>query len=590
MQSAWGALVRIGDADIDFEALTIDGPSGHHTIEPMVMRALKVLTDYQGEVVTRETLIDQVWGVGFGGDERLSRAISLLRKALGDVRGQHSCIQTIPRKGYKLIAKVEPAESIAENPAIRSVQDHETSLANEPSDRTRYSSKIQTTLWGQIQTKSPTFIWPHVRKRIKFPLIVLGIFALIFTGWLIWVNFSQVSQVNRKQHIYAGLNKIKNYTEKNAIVEAEQIFSNLLAHDPDYAAAHAGLSLALIREYTHLESDPATLKRANSSAQTALKLDSHLSLANVAAGWAAEFEGNFETALDYLHLAEILDPDNILSLLGRIRIYNKLGQSDKVLVHLKYAISKYPEVWELYSYYGQYALSQNDFQQAENMFRQAIDLSPNNSRLYAQLSYSQHLQGQTREAIQTLQDGLEIHETALLYNNLGTYLFFLGHYDIAAEAFEKTLSITGNSHDYLYWANLGDAYRFVPGKRQQSEGAYKRAIQLLSDELKREPNNSTYISRLALYLAKQNDFDQSRYELSRLDLSQNVSADIYYRAVVINELMSERKIALIMLKKALDAGYPIVLIENDPELKLLREDMQFHQLIAQTREEYDQPR
>ena len=99
--------MQIGQANIDFEAHEISGPAGNHAVEPMVMEVLSVLAENAGEVVTREALIDRVWGVGYGGDERLSRAISLLRKALGDTRGKHEYIQTIPKTGYKLIIEVK---------------------------------------------------------------------------------------------------------------------------------------------------------------------------------------------------------------------------------------------------------------------------------------------------------------------------------------------------------------------------------------------------------------------------------------------------------------------------------------------------
>lgn len=77
-------------------------------VEPKVMAVLRVLVDHTGEVVSREQLIDAVWGNQFGGEERLSRAISLLRKALGDMRGQHEHIETVPKSGYRLIADVQP--------------------------------------------------------------------------------------------------------------------------------------------------------------------------------------------------------------------------------------------------------------------------------------------------------------------------------------------------------------------------------------------------------------------------------------------------------------------------------------------------
>ena len=100
--------MKIGLSEIDFDAHEINGPSGTVTVEPKVMQVLAVLVENAGEVVTRESLIDQVWGVGFGGDERLSRAISLLRKSLGDTSGKPTYIQTIPRRGYKLTLDQNP--------------------------------------------------------------------------------------------------------------------------------------------------------------------------------------------------------------------------------------------------------------------------------------------------------------------------------------------------------------------------------------------------------------------------------------------------------------------------------------------------
>lgn len=94
--------MKIGQAKVDFDAHQITGLSGRQSVEPKVMQVLSVLVDQAGTVVTREELIDQVWGVGFGGEGRLSRAISLLRKALDDNDPHHRYIQTIPKRGYIL--------------------------------------------------------------------------------------------------------------------------------------------------------------------------------------------------------------------------------------------------------------------------------------------------------------------------------------------------------------------------------------------------------------------------------------------------------------------------------------------------------
>jgi len=102
--------LKIGTAHVDFSDSTIDGPNGRASMEPKVMKLLRVLSGQPGVVLSRETLLDDVWGVDYGGDESLSRAISLLRKAFGEERGKHQYIETIPKRGYRLIADVEIVE------------------------------------------------------------------------------------------------------------------------------------------------------------------------------------------------------------------------------------------------------------------------------------------------------------------------------------------------------------------------------------------------------------------------------------------------------------------------------------------------
>ncbi|MEH6567499.1 MAG: winged helix-turn-helix domain-containing protein [Halioglobus sp.] len=98
------AKIRIRDAHVDFSTLSIEGPAGQFSMEPKVMNLLQVLVDNAGNVVSRSELLDQVWGKHSGGDESLSRAISLLRRAFGEVRGGNQYIETVPKRGYRLAA------------------------------------------------------------------------------------------------------------------------------------------------------------------------------------------------------------------------------------------------------------------------------------------------------------------------------------------------------------------------------------------------------------------------------------------------------------------------------------------------------
>jgi hypothetical protein len=62
------------------------------------------------QLITRETLIKEVWNDYGGGDEGLNQAISFLRKLFGDTNKK--IIETVPTKGYILRAV------ISDDPAV----------------------------------------------------------------------------------------------------------------------------------------------------------------------------------------------------------------------------------------------------------------------------------------------------------------------------------------------------------------------------------------------------------------------------------------------------------------------------------------
>jgi TolB-like protein/DNA-binding winged helix-turn-helix (wHTH) protein/lipoprotein NlpI len=124
--------IRIGDARVNFATLSIDGPAGQVSVEPKVMDLLQVLIDNAGTVVSRTELLERVWHENYGGDESLSRAISLLRRAFGEVRGSHRYIETVPKRGYRLIAEVSADEGQVNGATAGEVAPGETDNAGRP--------------------------------------------------------------------------------------------------------------------------------------------------------------------------------------------------------------------------------------------------------------------------------------------------------------------------------------------------------------------------------------------------------------------------------------------------------------------------
>jgi Tol biopolymer transport system component/DNA-binding winged helix-turn-helix (wHTH) protein len=85
------------------------------------MDVLLRLAAEPGEVVRRETLLEDVWPRRMVNDEVLSRAIAELRTALGDDARVARYIETLPKLGYRLVAPVEPL--VEQAPAPSALED-----------------------------------------------------------------------------------------------------------------------------------------------------------------------------------------------------------------------------------------------------------------------------------------------------------------------------------------------------------------------------------------------------------------------------------------------------------------------------------
>ncbi|MEM8598542.1 MAG: winged helix-turn-helix domain-containing protein [Bacteroidota bacterium] len=77
-------------------------------VEPKVMAVLACLAAKAGTPVTREALMATVWPEVVVSEDALNRAVSKLRRALGDDPAAPRFIETIPTVGYRLVAPVEP--------------------------------------------------------------------------------------------------------------------------------------------------------------------------------------------------------------------------------------------------------------------------------------------------------------------------------------------------------------------------------------------------------------------------------------------------------------------------------------------------
>jgi len=78
---------------------------------PKVMDLLAYLAADRGEVVSKDQLINDVWGAEAVSESALTRTVTELRQALGDEADAPRLLETIPKRGYRLIGSVSVLSS-----------------------------------------------------------------------------------------------------------------------------------------------------------------------------------------------------------------------------------------------------------------------------------------------------------------------------------------------------------------------------------------------------------------------------------------------------------------------------------------------
>lgn len=112
--------IRFGDDfELDLRAYELRSGGIPIKLKPNQMELLLLLVQRRGELVTRDQIVEQIWGKGvfLDTDNSINAAVSKIRQALRDSIDQPRFVQTVPGKGYRFIASVEEVRPPALGPA-----------------------------------------------------------------------------------------------------------------------------------------------------------------------------------------------------------------------------------------------------------------------------------------------------------------------------------------------------------------------------------------------------------------------------------------------------------------------------------------
>lgn len=412
-------------------------------------------------------------------------------------------------------------------------------------------------------------------RRIAAGLALASVLGLAGMWWLPGLERDWARPYSETSAMQAGLQALRLADRAGELDVASAQFNRILAHDKHHAAATAGLSLTDSMRYIGDGRDETWLKKAAAGAQQALQANDQLALAHTAHAWVLALQGREDAALAAVERALQLDPADIPALNAKANILLRLRRHDAAQQLIDDGARRFPGERLFADLAGTLQFQRGDYAAAEQAFRRSLRIEADAPQAYANLSAALLRQNKGDEALQVLQQGLQVRSSGLLYSNLGTALFARGDYDGAVRAFTHAVSANkGGPHDYLRWANLADALRWLPGREQEARQAYQRAMRLLAPILARQPDDPTYLTRMAVYAAHVGEAGAADQADHGASLAPD-NPDAHFRAALANELSGRRQAALVHLARAHALGYPTTLIESEPDFLALRRDSRY---------------
>jgi DNA-binding winged helix-turn-helix (wHTH) protein/pimeloyl-ACP methyl ester carboxylesterase len=108
-------LVRYAfeDCELDTDVFELRRAGEPVKIEPQVFDVLVHLVRHRDRVVTKEELLDEVWGDRFVSESALTSRVKDARHALGDDGQRQRCIRTVHGRGYRFVA---PTHEMTDGP------------------------------------------------------------------------------------------------------------------------------------------------------------------------------------------------------------------------------------------------------------------------------------------------------------------------------------------------------------------------------------------------------------------------------------------------------------------------------------------
>ncbi len=414
------------------------------SVEPKVIEVLACLADYAGEVLSKEQIIQTVWSDTFVSEEVLRYSISELRKAFKDDAKNPRIIQTIARRGYRLIAPVtkkDPISSSRVSVAVLAFSDISPARDQEYfcdgiseeiiNNLTRIKDLRVASRTSSFMFKGKSEDIRSIGKKLNVSAVLEGsvrkagdrlrITAQLINvkdGYPLWsdqydrelknvfaiqeeiarsiaatlkitltpkesnaIGKIPTSDLRAYDYYLRGKQFFYQYTRKG-IEFAQKMFSQAIELDRDFARAYAGIADCGSYLYMHAGNHDTHCEQADSNSRKALDLDPDSAEAHASRGVA-------------------------------LSLKEKYAESEK---EFKTAIRLDPMLFEAYYFYARSSFAQGELEKAIELYEKSSEVNPHDyqapllvAQIYSDIGQHQKAKAARLRGVQVAEERLRMN-------------------------------------------------------------------------------------------------------------------------------------------------------------------------------------
>ncbi|MBA4123811.1 MAG: winged helix-turn-helix domain-containing protein [Acidobacteria bacterium] len=422
-------------------------------LTPKVFDTLLYLVQNAGKIIEKDELMREIWTDTVVEENNLSQNISILRRVLGEKRGEHRFIATIPGQGFKFVASVEVSSSKFQVPSLVESEIEHLKLQNEPENNNKPESRNLKPETNQnrsqkifafaalvllIAVGAAVYFWQAQTKSVSSPIKTVAV-----------LPFKPLVAVNRDEALEIGM--------------ADTLISQL-GNNREIIVR----PLSSVRKFGNLEQDANSAGRElgvdaildGSIQRWGDKIRVNIRLVKVFDGtllWTGTFDEKF---------TDIFVVQDVISNRVAAALALRLGGDEKMRLTKRY--TENVEAYQLYlrGRFHIFKLTPPEMNKGISYFQQAIAIDPNYALAYAGIADAYRSLALGGEMLPTeflpkskaaAQKAIEIDETlSEAHTALGMTIFWYDwDWNEAENQFRRALELNPNSAEaHLFYAHL----------------------------------------------------------------------------------------------------------------------------------------